>query len=226
MAGPHCFGSIQCCFLRWAAVTSAGAPSAGAQNGYVTDAIIQLGVGIELKEGVDAEQTNGCGALCQTFRTPDRIKRTTLSTELCQLDSALIQLMVGGSVITSGGNVMGYELPTVDDDPNDGGVLEVWSTAWDSDSQAVLSGQAQRFHFVFPWSKFSPGQFTLESENFLAFPMEGFSDPNPQVTVNGPYNDWPAYVSTFGGITASGGWFLDSTVPTPACAYATVPAQY
>lgn len=222
----NCYGSIQACRLRWAAVNEAGVPQAGASNGYVTDSLIQVGVGIELEAGADVTQKNGCGALCQAFRQPDLIKRVTLGTTLCQLDAELIQLMVGGTVIMDGADAIGYELPTISDTPNPGGVLEVWTYAWDGEAQATLNvADAAYFHFVFPHARFAPGDFTLEAENFLQFPLDGYSDANPNVTTNGPYNDWPASVQAIGGITASGGWFLDTVLPEAACDYLTVPAQ-
>lgn len=219
----NCYGSIQACMLRWAVVNEAGQPQPGASNGYQSDALIQVGVGVELEAGADVSQKNGCGALCQAFRQPDLIKRVTLEIPLCQLDAELIQLAVGGTVITSGGLAIGYELPTLSDTPNPGGVLEVWTYAWDGESQAALAGAARYFHFVFPHARFSPGNFTLEAPNFLQFPLVGYSDANPNVTINGPYNDWPAAVVAIGGITASAGWFLDTTIPTAACGYQTVP---
>ncbi len=226
MSTPHCFGSIQACATRWADVDAAGTPQAGADTGYVTDALIQLGVGVELEPGADITQKNGCGAVCQAFKEPDRIKRVTLSATFCELDSELVQLLVGGSVLVNGSSeAIGYELPTVDDTPKAGGVLEVWSKAWDGDSQAVLSANAQYFHFVFSHAKFSPGDFTIEEENFVTFPVNGFSTPNTSLATDGPFNDWPADVITAGGISSSGGWFFDDTIPTAQCGYTTVPAQ-
>lgn len=225
MANLTCVGSIQTCLLRWANVTAAGAPQPGADDGYRTDALIQVGVAVVKEEGTESIRKNGCGAICQSFKAPDKIKRVTLSTSLCELDSELIQLMVGGEIFVEAGNTIGYQLPTVDDAAPNGGVFEVWTKAWDGDSQAVLNvADAAYWHFVFPKAQFSPGDFTTAEDGFLEFPLEGFGDPNPQVTANGPYNDWPTGVANAGGVTSSGGWFLDDTLPASNCGYVTVPS--
>lgn len=219
-----CYGSIQACLLRWANVTAGGAPQPGASNGYRTDSLIQISVSTELEAGVDVTKKNGCGSICQSFKEADKIKRVSLSTSLCNLDSELIQLMVGGDTFRSAGTTLGYQLPTVDDDAPNGGCLEVWTKAWDGDSQATLTGLAAYWHFVFPRAKFAPGDFSTQNDDFLEFPLDGFSDPNPLITANGPYNDWPTFIAGPGGITSSMGWFLDSTLPASACGYVTVPS--
>ena len=127
--------------------------------------------------------------------------------------------MVGGSVIDDGGNTIGYELPTVDDAANPGGCLEVWTEAWDGDSAALSGSNELYFHFVFPHVEMAPGSFTLEGDTFLAFPLTGFGKPNAAITANGPYDDWVSAVAAHGGITSSGGWFLDTTLPTTNCGY-------
>lgn len=219
MPAPHCYGSIQARMLRYAKVTSGGAPDTGASNGYRTNALIQVGVGVELSTGADVEQLNGSGGICQAYKEADKVKRTNLDTTLCQLDSELIQLAVGGEVILDGGDAIGYELPTSDDAANIGGSLEVWTEAWNGDTAATSGGNALYWHFVFPWVEFAPGDFTLEGNTFLAFPMSGFGKTNTSLTVNGPFDDWPAAVAAHGGITSSGGWFLDTALPTTSCGY-------
>jgi hypothetical protein len=219
-----CYSSIQACLLRWANVTAAGVPQPGADDGYRTNSLIQLGVSTELEAGVDTTLKNGCGDICAAFKEQDKIKRVGLSTSLCKLDSELIQLMVGGETFVSAGTTMGYQLPTVDDAATNGGVLEVWTKAYDGDAQATIGADAAYWHFVFPRTRWSPGDFSTASDAFLEFPLTGFGDPNPSVSANGPYNDWPTFIANAGGITSAMGWYLDDEIPASACGYVTVPS--
>lgn len=222
MAGT-CFTSLQLCALRVAQLTSAGRPIVpGTNRGYVTDAAIKLDVSIVLRNGKDLEQQNGCGAVCAAFKQPDRIKRLDLAMDLCQFDAQLIALFTGGSVISSGGNAVGYQFP-----PTTGGVdpaplcLEVWTKAWAGNSPAVpafTSPNAAYIHWVFPWTQWVHGNFTMQ-DDLMVVPVAGQAQENPRITSNGPFDDWPAVVGTNDGIAEIGGWFLDPTLPAVTCNY-------
>lgn len=230
MAGKHCFGSLQVCRIRTAKLTSAGAPDTGAQKGYVSDAIVDLGIDIEVEAGDDLTLKNGCGTICQSFKTCDSIKGVNLDVTLCQLDSELIAQMAGGSIMrdTGGagsGDVIGYEFPGSTDGCPNGVSFEVWSKAWDGNQQATpdfLGGSTVAyFHFVFPRVKWTIASNTLEND-IMQVKLTGFADENSHLTVNGPYNDWPSDVAARGGIQKAGGWFLDSTIPAATCGSITV----
>jgi len=227
MPTPHCFGSLQVCALRIAALDSSGAPLAGASNGYVTDALIQASVSLELNTGDEFVLKNGCGAICQTFRDCDRILRASVDLELCQLDSELISLLIGGGTLftdTGTGDAIGYELPNSTIDCPDGVSLELWTKAWDGSSQAAAPFLAapSYFHFVFPKTRWQMGDLTMENE-IMTIPLTGIADENPGMPTNGPYDDWNVDVAAAGGITNVGGWFLDDTLPTATCGFVAVP---
>lgn len=219
-----CYGSLNVCMLRWSALTSGGAPDPGASNGYQMSAFTQLGVGIEISAGADVEIKNGCADICQSFKQADKVKRASLDLTLCDLDSELIQLMVGGGTFVDSGTTKGFQGPVETDDAPNGGCLEAWTWAWDGDQQAVDGVDALYWHWVFPRARFVPGTFTMEAENFLLMPLTGNSQANTAVTANGPFNDWPDYVANAGGVTASYGAFLDTAIPTATCGYVTVPS--
>lgn len=221
MAGT-CYTSLQLCALRVAQLTAAGRPTVpGTNKGYVTDAAIKLQVGVTLKTGADLEQQNGCGAVCAAFKSPDRIKRVDLSLDLCQWDAQLIGMLTSGGVISSGGNAIGFQFPsTTGADPLPV-CLEAWSKAWSGGQQAsaaFTSPNASYIHWVFPFVQFGIGQFTIENA-LMVVPLTGPGTPNAFITVNGPFDDWPAAVAAAGGITQVGGWYLDGTLPTVACNY-------
>lgn len=221
-----CYASLQLCALRVSLLTTGGAPDTGANNGYVTDAMINLGVAVELTEGDEFEQKNGCGAICAAFKAPDRIKRLNLSTELCQLDMELIAMFDGSDVFSSGGNVIGMQYPAIDSNLERVLCVEAWSKAWDGAQQAVpafTSPDAAYFHWVFPRTQWVQGDKTLEN-GLLTVPLTGQGFENDNITANGPFDDWPAPIVAAGGITRVGGVFLDDTLPTAACGSIPVPS--
>lgn len=222
---PHCFGSLQACMTRVAKLTSSGGPDDGSTNGYRTDALIELTVDPEIEEGVNLRVRNACGSICQTFRDCDKLVGLTFAMQLCHLDAELLAMLTGGSVIRdlSGagvGNVIGFELPSSEDACPNGVSLEEWSKAWDNSAVATPAfaggSTAVYFHWVFPKTQWQIGQLKFEND-FMRVNVTGFALENPQITANGPFDDWPADVAAYGGITNLGGWFFDTTLPSAAC---------
>lgn len=224
MSEPHCYGSLQTVAVRVAQLDANGSPATGT-NGYVTDAIIDATLSAELEEGDEFTMKNAQGGICQTYKDCDKLKRITVEMNLCHLDSELLALLVGGSVIrdlggAGVGDAIGFEVPDVSDPCTNGVSLELWTKAWDSSTQATppFAGGTSivYFHFVLPKVKFQIGDLTFEND-FMTVPVTGFGESNPRVTSNGPFDDWPADVVARGGITKPLGWFFDETVPTPTC---------
>lgn len=219
MADSTCYTSVDLCALRVAKLTTAGAPDTGADNGYVTDAAIKLGITVEVSAGQELEQKNGCGAICATLKEPDKIKRLTLDTDLCQLDAFLLEFMTGAPAFVDGsGNAIGQQFPAVGTEPPPV-CIEAWSKAWDDDQQAVdpfTSPDATYIHWVFPFTRWVQAAFTLEHA-LVVIPVKGDGSENSQITANGPFDDWPTEIAAAGGVTHIGGWFFDDALPTVAC---------
>lgn len=228
MSDPTCYGSLQVCALRVALLADNGLPLAGADNGYVSDALIKVDVGIEIAKGADLEKRTGCDTVCQTYKGPDKIKRANLKFALCELDIQLGQMLVGGDLISTDGAVtIGWEFPHIDDAAPDGVCLELWTKAWDGASQATpaaLSNAAAWWHWVFPRYTGQVDNMTMQND-FLEFAVTGNGEENPLMSHLGPFQDWPDEVADHGGITAVGGIFLDANLPSAACDFITVPAQ-
>jgi len=228
MPDNHCYGSLQVCRLRVAALTETGAPDSGATNGYISDALIMATLDLQVDEGTEHLQKNGCGDICSRFIDCDKVKGVNVALELCQLDSELIGLLTGAQVFTdvASGDAIGIELPDLADDCPNGVCLELWTLAWDGSSQATppsLSGSIAYWHFVIPKYRPQPSAFTLE-DGILAFPLKGPGESNPNITVNGPFDDWDTDVVDQGGIRNSLGWFLDANLPATTCGYVNVPS--
>lgn len=226
---PTCFGSLQVCALRVAALDSNGEPLVGSDNGYVTNSLINVDVGIDLSTGVDLEKKNGCGSVCQTYKGPDIIKRANLKAALCELDLQLASLIIGGDLITTHPGLVsfGWQFPHIADAAPNGVCFEVWTKAWDGGQQATpssLSNAAGYWHWVFPRATFQLSDMTMD-ENFLEFAVEGFGEENASMWWKGPFNDWPAAVQAEGGVTAVGAIFLDDTLPEGDCDFIAIPNQ-
>lgn len=218
-----CNTSLDLCGIRVAKLTSGGAPSTGASNGYFSDAPIKLQVTVTTEAGTDETQKNGCGALMATLQEPDKIKGIEFALDLCQLDAELLEIQTGGSVFVSGGNAVGAQLPAVGAEPPPV-CFEGWSKAWDGDAQVVApltTPNATYIHWVFPFTRWVQGAFTLEHK-LLVIPVTGKGSENTHITANGPFNDWPVAVTGAGGVTRLGGWFFDATLPTNSCTYVAV----
>jgi hypothetical protein len=226
----NCVGSLQVCRIRVAKLTPGGLPDAGSDTGYVSDAIIQAGISVELETGDDFVLKNGCGNLCQTFKDADRVKRVNVDMEFCQLDSELVGLLVGADTFyDSMENVtIGASLPSSTAVAPDGVALELWTKAWDSNQQAnaaLIGGDSNDvlyFRWFFPYVRFQLGSMTLQND-ILRIPVSGYGQENSDMPVDGPFEDFPAAVVAAGGITTAGGWFLDDTLPEAQCGYITVP---
>lgn len=191
------YSSLQACRLRVARLDDGGAPEEGETNLYVSDALIDIGVSVEVSEGAEIEQKNGCGEICVAFKDVDHIKRVGLSANLCRLDFELLEMLTGGSIATSGGDTIGYLLPATDDSPQPVSV-EVWTKAWDRDQPAVDGPDTVYFQWVYPSTTWVPGTRTLEN-GALIFPVTGKGIANAGFGL-GPGGDLPVEIPGAEGI--------------------------
>lgn len=227
----NCVGSLQVCRIRVASLTPGGLPDEGSDTGYVSDAIIQANLSVELESGDDFVLKNGCGNLCQTFKDSDRVKRVNIDMEFCQLDSELVGLLVNADTFYDAGEdvTIGAVIPSSTDGPGNGVALELWTKAWDSNQQAnasLIGGSSSDvlyFRWFFPYVRFQLGNMTLQND-ILRIPVAGYAQENDDMPADGPYQDFPAAVQSAGGITTAGGWFLDDSIPAAQCGYIPVPA--
>src|SRR5690348_7071096 len=100
-----CISQLDICATRVASLTSAGAPLTGAGNGYVSVAQQKLEVTVEVEEGEESTEKNGCGALMATFSEPDKIKGISFAVDYTHLDAALTEIKTGAESFSSGGNL-------------------------------------------------------------------------------------------------------------------------
>lgn len=212
MAAPaldayRCLASKGAVRLRVSELTSGGALIAGATRGYVTDSIIQIQSTPVVTTGQRFTQPNGSGVNCVDIKDPDQVGSATLAMDLCKLDAQLLAKLTGGTVITSGGIVVGFQ-DAVNAVPTPV-CVEAWSLAVDGSAQASEDGLALYYHFVFPYVTWVQGQQT-NAQGVLTVPLTGDARPNDSIGY-GPDGDWPAEMTSFRN------WYLDDEVPDAEC---------
>jgi len=164
-----------------------GVPDPGADNLYVTNAAITLGVTAENTEGEDFEQKNGCGEIGVTFKDRDRIKRLNLTLTLTIPDPEITEMLVAGEVISSAGDVIGYAYPEIENQPTHNGVgMEAWSKRIVS---GALATDYPYWQWVFGKTTWAIGERSLGNEIMITN-FTGFAEENPNF-FDGPTGDWP-----------------------------------
>ena len=224
-----CLGSLQVCRIRVAKLSAGGTIDPGPDSGYVSDAIIQADLSVELSEGDDFELKNGCGDIAQQYKDCDKPKRVNIEIEFSQLDSELVGLLTNSPTFYDAGEdvTIGGQLAASTDACPYGVALEMWTKAWNGNQQAnasLIGGSGSDVLFwrwVFPFVRFQVGNMTLQND-ILRIPVTGYAQENNDLPVDGPFGDFPTPVSADGGITSSMGWFLDDEMPAAQCGYIAV----
>lgn len=226
MSLPTCFSSRQVCRLRVALLDDVGAPDNGANNGYVTKGFVSIELDPQIEEGEEQVVKDGCGDICMRFVDPDIVKGINATINFCHLDAQIYWLMLGGTtfVESPSNDIFGGRLPEVADGGGPALSLEWWTIAQDGASQAVPDSTGNLgayYHFVIPMLRFAPGATTFENGP-AQFPLVGKGEENPNLTSNGPFDDWPSEVANAGGVPSPYGWWLDSALPDAACDFVNV----
>lgn len=97
-------GSIFALGARITKLDAAGAPLVGANNAYVTEALISANIGNTYSEPDAIELTNGAGQTCVFYQPSAVLLGGTLEEfRFCTPDPHIMQFLVGGEVLTTGG---------------------------------------------------------------------------------------------------------------------------
>lgn len=208
-----CAASLFVCMMRVARLNADGSPDAGANNLYVTDALIKLTWEPDLEAGQEFLVKNGCGDVAASHKHDDQIKRYNMALDLVSPDPDLTELLVGGTVL-DGGN--GYQAPSLGRTTNPDVSIEAWS-------KAIVGGDVADtlpwFRWVFPRTRWQKGARNLE-EAFMGVPFTGRATENDNWG-NGPANDWDD------DSTKAYQWLRvdDDDLPDSACGYQTLVAS-
>lgn len=210
LSAHRCLSSVRARRLRIARLHEDGTLDPGTDNLYVSDGLISIGTSPEIEAGEEITQRNGSGDICVYVSGDDEIKRFNLTLTLCQLDSELLEMLTGATLITAGGITVGLQMPKIGED-KPRVCVEAWTEARVSRSQASEDGSLLWWHFVWPNVKWTIGDFTLDT-NPANIPLNGKAEENDNMGT-GPEMDWPDL------ITSAQSWFLDDEIPAAVCGY-------
>ena len=215
MPGPNeCLAAIHLCRVRATRLNDDGSPKSGPNNVYVSDSPIQLAITPTYEAGKDSTLVGGCDCIIATYRGFDKLKRFEFELDLGKLEWGLFEMLTGGSVILSAGNLIGNWFTvnafdcSVAAQPNI--CFEGWQTGWSEDRQDATYPYV---HWIWPSTFWSVGTDTLQND-FNQPKMTGFSRGNTQWGL-GIFGDLPEAAQ------ALGGGFYSTTIPTAVCGYQT-----
>lgn len=206
---PVCLAALNVCAIRITRLFSDGEPDFGA-DAFSVHVPVSIAVTQNTYEVPAVQQADGCGELCidvPSIVTPSGVG---LVVTLCPTDYELFAMLGGGTVMTSGGEVIGYT------DPPNGTIpgpvcVEAWQQTRDGDNIGTIAGVQQFIHHVWPMVTFSKGDRTFENAATLQV-WNGTGTVNNQIGISGPYGDWPAP-----GVLGSAGEFYDDVLPEQFC---------
>lgn len=98
-------GSLFALGMRLTKLADDGSPLTGLTTSYVTESLITAGLGLEYEDGNEIIQRAGSGRICLAYRAPDSLTRGTIADlSICSPDPNVLQFMIGGDVIGTGGS--------------------------------------------------------------------------------------------------------------------------
>jgi len=163
--------------IRVTRLTASGALATGPSASYVSKAFISLGFTPEYETGDEFTTKAADGSVCATWKAPDTLKRVTMSLAICAPDPELTELLSGGTVLSQGGQSVGWKAPLVGVDPNPNGVaVEVWSIA---NVNGRKASENPYWHWVFPYAQLRPSGERVIQNDMLANNFEGWAVGNP-----------------------------------------------
>jgi hypothetical protein len=162
--------------IRVTKLAADGTLVTGASASYVTKKFVSLGFTPEYESGDEFTTKAADGTVCASWKAPDTLKRVTLSIALCDPDPEFTQIIAGGSLLTNGGQTVGWQAPLVGVDATPNGVaIEVWSIANVGGRQASVNPY---WHWVFPYAQMhSAGERAIQND-LMATSFEGWAVGN------------------------------------------------
>lgn len=210
----ECGQSLQLCAIRLTLLDSLGNVDAGPDNSYVSDRIISVSPSPDVEAGTTSTLVGGCDCTLGDYRGNDKLKRFLFSIETGSLEFAMLNLMIGGTLISDAGDPIGIGWPGPIEcgsaPPNV--AFEFWTKHWVDDSQDATWPW---LHHCYPSTYWMIGEATYEND-FARPVLNGFSRQNLQWG-QGPYGDGPGFDIRRGGV-----WLSADALPTATCDFQTV----
>jgi hypothetical protein len=216
MANRTCRSSFGACAIRVARLEPNGVPDPGPNNLYVADTLISVTRNVNVRAGTLIELPDGCGGVCAAVQTPERVQSITLEIELCQHDAELLEMLLGGNIITVLTDTVGYLSPAYNATPPDVSV-EFWAQSVTESGQDLADNPY--IQFGYPKVNWIAGAKTHDDTAITRYPLTGTVYTNTNF-YNGPGNDWLEPFST----APEGFQFVDA-LPATQCGYKTLAAS-
>lgn len=207
--------SLQICAMRVTLLDSTGAPVGGADTGYATPKISEVGFSASIREGAEIDLDGGCDCLEATFKGRNILRRFAFALNRTALEPALTALMIGATPIEDGADTIGLAWPDNELGCGDSEVkvaFEFWTKNWVDDEQDDVWPW---LHHVYPTTVWQIGDTAYNATAFAPNVLNGFSRTNRQWG-QGPYGDGPGYD------IRRGGWFLTDVDPPTEDGYLNV----
>lgn len=129
MAGNDGAAQLQACVVRFSRLATDGTTPAGATNQITMKGMVSLDWKVVTEAGPDFSQLDSCGNIAVAYKEPDKIKRYDGTMVLATPDVEAAEMLTGGTLITAGGQSIGYSTPLVGSSGGPGVCMEIWSKA-------------------------------------------------------------------------------------------------
>lgn len=211
-----CLPQVGACMIRVARLDTNGVPTVGANNMYVSNALVSIGFAWEVQDGDEITQNNGCGEQVLNFKAPSSLRRGNITIQLVTPDPQLSEMLSGGDVLTSGAKV-GLSAPPLGALAENPISIEVWAKRIRAGHLDSTNGYAW---WVYPWiSNVRPDDHTQENAPLLpGFIGEAYENDN---WFDGPANDWPLPNQSDRVYQ----WLPTNSIPTNNCGYLPIAAS-
>lgn len=208
---PRCLPHVHACRMRVSRLDELGIPAPGANNLYVSDALVSLAFAWEVQTGEEIEFPSGCGANIPPYKAPDSLKRGNVTITLRTPDPQLSEMLGQGTVLTDG-DAYGYASPNLGPIGDTVLGIEVWAKQINNGKLDTTFPYAW---WIYPWiTNLRPGDHTHEQANLgSVFIGEAYENEN---WFDGPLNDWPSTSDS------PYQWIETTAMPEASCGYLTL----
>lgn len=162
--------------IRLTRLAANGTIATGPSASYVTKKFVSLGFTPEYESGDEFTTKAADGSVAATWKSPDTLKRVTLSIALADPDPEFTQMLVGGELLSAAGKTIGWQAPSVGINATPNGVaVEVWSIANIGGRQAATNPY---WHWVFPYVQMNAAGERAIQNDLIATSFEGWGVGN------------------------------------------------
>lgn len=213
MAAEDCRPQVQACAMRVTRLAANGAPLVGAENRYVSNALVTLGWTSVYVDGEEIEDRNACGDVVVNYRGRDTFKRGDVEITLASPDPFLSEMLSGGDVLDVPGLPAGFAAPPIGPVTGAGVAIELWAIRVDD---GVEDASFPYAHWLYPRIKNLRLGDHEHGNSSLQPPFTGQAYENPNWGDGAGTGEWPA------ASDRAYQWIPSAAIPTPTCDYLAV----